>query len=49
VELRAGMKNMFNRKPPEVVTLGNYFQEGYDPSYYDAHGATAYVSASYKF
>jgi iron complex outermembrane recepter protein len=49
LSLRAGVKNLFNRKPPEVITLGNYFQGGYDPSYYDAHGATAYVSATYKF
>ncbi|MGV7209390.1 TonB-dependent receptor [Oxalobacteraceae bacterium A2-2] len=47
--LRAGVKNLFNRQPPEVVTLGTYFQSGYDPSWYDAHGATGYVSASYKF
>jgi iron complex outermembrane receptor protein len=49
LQLRVGMKNLFNRKPPEVITLGNYFQGGYDPSYYDAHGATGYVSATYKF
>src|SRR5471032_5860 len=47
--LRAGMKNMFNRKPPEAITLGNYFQAGYDPTYYDAHGQTFYVNATYKF
>ncbi len=47
--LRVGVKNLFNRQPPEVVTLGTYFQAGYDPTYYDAHGATGYVSASYKF
>jgi iron complex outermembrane receptor protein len=47
--LRVGVKNLFNRAPPEVVTLGQYFQGGYDPTYYDAHGATGYVSASYKF
>ncbi|MFA9216787.1 MAG: TonB-dependent receptor domain-containing protein [Sphingomonadaceae bacterium] len=49
LSLRVGMKNLFNRKPPEAITLGNYFQGGYDPSYYDAHGATGYVSATYKF
>ena len=47
--LRAGVKNLFNRNPPESIGLGNYFQSGYDPTYYDAHGATGYVSASYKF
>lgn len=49
LQIRAGVKNLFNRKPPEAITLGNYFQGGYDPSYYDAHGATGYVSATYKF
>jgi iron complex outermembrane receptor protein len=47
--LRAGVKNLFNRAPPEIIGLGTYFQAGYDPTYYDAHGATGYVSASYKF
>ena len=47
--LRAGLKNMFNRKPPEAITLGQYFQEGYDPTYYDPHGMTGYLAASYKF
>jgi iron complex outermembrane receptor protein len=40
---------LFNRKPPEAITLGNYFQGSCDPSYYDAHGATSYISATYKF
>jgi iron complex outermembrane receptor protein len=47
--LTAGVKNLFNRKPPEVITAGSYFQSGYDPSYFDPHGQTAYVSANYKF
>lgn len=49
LNLRGGVKNLFNRKPPEAITLGNYFQAGYDPTYYDPHGATAYVSATYAF
>jgi len=49
LQIRAGVKNLFNRQPPEAITLGNYFQGGYDPSYYDAHGATGYLSATYKF
>ncbi|WP_158568004.1 MULTISPECIES: TonB-dependent receptor [unclassified Duganella] len=49
LNLRAGVKNLLNRKPPEAITLGNYFQAGYDPTYYDPHGATAYVSATYAF
>jgi iron complex outermembrane receptor protein len=47
--LTAGVKNLFNRKPPEVITAGSYFQTGYDPSYYDPHGQTLYVGANYKF
>jgi iron complex outermembrane receptor protein len=47
--LRAGVKNLFNRMPPAAITAGQYFQSGYDPSYYDAHGATGYVSANYSF
>ena len=47
--LRAGVKNLFNRAPPAAITAGQYFQAGYDPSYYDAHGATGYVSATYRF
>lgn len=47
--LTAGVKNLFNRKPPEVITAGSYFQTGYDPSYFDPHGQTLYVGANYKF
>lgn len=47
--LRTGVKNLFNRAPPQIIGLGNYFQTGFDPTYYDAHGATGYVSANYKF
>jgi iron complex outermembrane receptor protein len=32
-----------------VITAGYYFQTGYDPTWYDAHGQTAYVNASYQF
>jgi len=35
--------------PPQVIGLGTYFQAGYDPTYYDAHGQTGYVTATYKF
>ncbi|MES2297634.1 MAG: TonB-dependent receptor [Pseudomonadota bacterium] len=47
--LRAGIKNLTNKKPPEAITLGQYFQSGYDPSYYDPHGMTVHVNATYKF
>ncbi|MEC5217965.1 iron complex outermembrane receptor protein [Actimicrobium sp. GrIS 1.19] len=47
--LRAGVKNLLNRKPPQIIGLGNYFQTGFDPSYYDAHSALGYLTANYKF
>ena len=47
--LRLGMKNMFDRKPPQITGLGLYFQTGYDPTYFDPHGRFWYVSGSYKF
>ncbi|OIQ89681.1 colicin I receptor precursor [mine drainage metagenome] len=47
--MRAGLKNMFNRTPPQAITGYQYFQSGYDPSYYDAHGMFGYLSATYKF
>jgi iron complex outermembrane receptor protein len=47
--LTAGVKNLFNRKPTEVITGGSYFQTGYDPTWYDPHGQTGYVSATYQF
>ncbi len=47
--LRAGIKNVTNKQPPVVITDGQYFQSGYDPSYYDAHGMFPYVNLLYKF
>jgi iron complex outermembrane receptor protein len=47
--LTAGIKNLFNRKPTDVITAGSYFQAGYDPTWYDVHGQTGYLSANYKF
>lgn len=47
--LRLGVKNIFNRAPPGTVTLGQYFQTGYDPTYYDPHGRFVYLTAGYKF
>ena len=49
VTLRLGVKNFTNRLPPQTIMLGQYFQTGYDPSYYDPHGRFVYGSASYKF
>jgi iron complex outermembrane receptor protein len=47
--LTAGVRNLFNRKPTDVITAGSYFQAGYDPTWYDVHGQTGYLSANYKF
>jgi iron complex outermembrane recepter protein len=47
--LRAGIRNLTNKQPPVAITLGQYFQSGYDPSYYDPHGAFPYVNLLYKF
>lgn len=47
--LRLGVKNLANRQPPQVTGLGEYFQVGYDPSYYDPHGRFVYGAVSYRF
>jgi iron complex outermembrane receptor protein len=47
--MRAGIKNVTNKQPPAVITQGQYFQTGYDPSYYDPHGMFPYASLLYKF
>jgi iron complex outermembrane receptor protein len=47
--LRVGMKNLLDKNPPVAVTLGQYFQTGWDPSYYDPHGRFFYTTANYKF
>ncbi|MBC3862017.1 TonB-dependent receptor [Undibacterium jejuense] len=47
--IRVGMKNFLNKMPPTAITGGQYFQSGYDPSYYDPHGRFGYVTANYKF
>ncbi|MET3116003.1 iron complex outermembrane receptor protein [Undibacterium sp. GrIS 1.8] len=47
--LRLGVKNLLDKEPPLAITLGQYFQTGYDPSYYDPHGRVIYTTATYKF
>jgi iron complex outermembrane receptor protein len=47
--LRAGVKNLTNKRPPVDYNAGLYFQAGYDPTYYDAHGQFGWVSAKYAF
>ncbi|MFI4940914.1 MAG: TonB-dependent receptor domain-containing protein, partial [Burkholderiales bacterium] len=45
----AGVKNLFDRNPPVAITQGQYFQAGWDPTYYDPHSQFVYVNAKYKF
>jgi iron complex outermembrane receptor protein len=47
--LRLGVKNVLDKAPPVATTLGQYFQSGYDPTYYDPHDRFVYVTATYKF
>jgi iron complex outermembrane receptor protein len=49
VTFRLGAKNFTNRQPPQTIMLGQYFQVGYDPTYYDPHGRFVYGSVTYKF
>ena len=49
VTLRVGARNIMNKLPPTAINLGQYFQTGYDPSYYDPHGRFVYGSVTYKF
>ena len=46
--LTAGVKNLFNKKPP-VSLSDDYFQVGYDPTYADVKLRTLYLRGSYKF
>ncbi|MFZ6863969.1 TonB-dependent receptor [Undibacterium sp. Ji67W] len=52
VELRAGIKNLFNKTPPmSLQTAGAYAgqQTGYDARYADSVLRTIYVTGKYKF
>ncbi|MTV40597.1 TonB-dependent receptor [Duganella radicis] len=46
--LTAGVRNLFDRKPPLSYQTGN-FQAGYDPRYTDPVGRTLYVRGTYNF
>jgi iron complex outermembrane receptor protein len=48
-EVRGGVKNLFNRKPPFSLRNSSGHQVGYDPRYADDLLRTFYVSGSYKF
>jgi iron complex outermembrane receptor protein len=46
--VRAGVLNMFNTDPP-FSNQAYYFLAGYDPSYTDPRGRSAFVSVNYSF
>jgi iron complex outermembrane receptor protein len=46
--LTAGVKNLFDKKPP-VSVQQDYFQVGFDPTYADVKLRTLYVRGNYKF
>jgi iron complex outermembrane receptor protein len=46
--LTLGVKNLFDRDPPQSNQIGT-FVLGYDPSYYDTRARFVYFSATYKF
>ena len=47
--LRAGMKNIFDRKPPLSLRASSGHQVGFDPRYADPLGRQFYVTGNYKF
>jgi len=47
--LRAGMKNIFDRKPPLSLRSSSGHQVGFDPRYADPLGRQIYVTGNYKF
>ncbi|MGQ5523364.1 TonB-dependent receptor [Chitinimonas sp. PSY-7] len=48
-EVRGGIKNLFNRKPPLSLRNSSGHQVGYDPRYTDDLLRTFYISGTYKF
>ncbi|MDK2124118.1 TonB-dependent receptor [Parachitinimonas caeni] len=49
LEVRAGIKNLFNREPPLSLRESSGHQVGFDPRYADMMLRTFYATASYKF
>jgi iron complex outermembrane receptor protein len=43
-----GVKNLFDLNPPSIGN-GEFFQSGYDPTYYDPRARFVYVTLDYKF
>lgn len=48
-ELRAGVKNLMNKKPPLTLRDSSGHQVGYDARYHDVFLRTAYIQGAYKF
>ncbi|HTD06873.1 MAG TPA: TonB-dependent receptor, partial [Undibacterium sp.] len=48
-EVRAGIKNLFDKAPPLSLRASSGHQVGYDPRYADVFGRTFYLSSNYKF
>jgi iron complex outermembrane receptor protein len=48
LKVRAGVLNMFNADPP-FSNQAWFFLAGYDPSYTDPRGRSAFVSVNYSF
>jgi iron complex outermembrane receptor protein len=49
-ELRAGVRNLFDRDPPYSNAGGQTsFQTGYDPVYADPRGRFFYAGLTYRF
>ncbi len=46
--LALGVKNLFDRDPP-FTNQGDFFQQGYDPSYADPRGRVWYARAGYRW
>ena len=50
LELRAGIRNLFDKDPPYSNAGGQTsFQGGYDPGYADPRGRTWYAGLNYRF
>ena len=48
VDFTAGVKNLFDQKPP-YSNQSTTFQQGFDPRYTDPLGATVFMRLTYKF
>lgn len=49
LEVRLGVKNLMNKKPPLTLRDSSGHQVGYDPRYHDVFLRTVYLQGSYKF